>query len=178
MRPKRALRTGRQRIGEARELGSEAQVFADAATVEQHIEGARSLGVRAVGRWGTHGGEHCCWKIAHHRQGFRDVWIAVSAAMLANASVTSVAGNLGVSARHLRRVFRETLGVSPKTFAKLTRFQRALRAARQDGHASWANIAADSGYYDQAHLIAEFRTLTCVTPQVLLDELRAQAYES
>lgn len=101
-----------------------------------------------------------------------------STAMLANASVSSVASELGVSARHLRRVFRETLGVSPKTFAKLTRFQRALRASRANQHVNWANIAAASGYYDQAHLIAEFRTLTGVTPQILLQELRAQAFDS
>lgn len=100
-----------------------------------------------------------------------------SAAMLtrsAGANVNTVAGKLGVSERHLRRVFRETLGVSPKTFARLARFQRALGAARASGQVSWASIAADSGYYDQAHLIAEFRMLSGATPQVLLDELRSQ----
>ncbi|HET8940050.1 MAG TPA: helix-turn-helix domain-containing protein [Polyangiales bacterium] len=101
-----------------------------------------------------------------------------SAALLASTSVSSVASELGVSERHLRRVFRETLGVSPKTFSKLTRFQRALSVARKNGRTNWANIAAASGYYDQAHLIAEFRTLSGVTPQTLLEELRAQAFES
>jgi AraC-like DNA-binding protein len=94
---------------------------------------------------------------------------------LTSANVNSVAGELGVSDRHMRRVFRETLGMSPKTFAKLMRFERALRAAHENNHASWANIAAASGYYDQAHLIAECRGMTGVTPQVLLDELRKQA---
>jgi AraC-like DNA-binding protein len=100
-----------------------------------------------------------------------------SAALLASASanVTAVASELGVSERHLRRVFRETVGVSPKTFSRLVRFQYALRAARENGHRSWADIAAESGYYDQAHLIAEFRELTGVTPKALLDELRGQA---
>jgi AraC-like DNA-binding protein len=87
--------------------------------------------------------------------------------------VTTVAADLGVSERHLRRVFRETVGVSPKTFARLARFHHALRAARDDGHAGWARIAADAGYYDQAHLIAEFRAIAGVTPQALLGELRA-----
>ena len=78
-----------------------------------------------------------------------------------------------MSERHLRRVFRETVGVSPKTFAKLTRFHRgALRGAREEGHASWASIAAAAGYYDQAHLIAECRAIAGVTPQALLGELR------
>ena len=92
---------------------------------------------------------------------------------LTSANVNAVAVDLGVSERHLRRVFRETVGVSPKAFAKLARFHRALRAAREDGHASWASIAAAAGYYDQAHLIAEFRAIAGVTPRALLGELRA-----
>jgi AraC-like DNA-binding protein len=93
---------------------------------------------------------------------------------LTSANVNEVAFDLGVSERHLRRVFRETVGVSPKVFAKLTRFHRALRAARgEDGHASWASIAALAGYYDQSHLIAEFRAIAGVTPRALLGELRA-----
>jgi len=96
-----------------------------------------------------------------------------AAERLTDATVNAVAAGLGVSERHLRRVFRETVGVSPKTFAKLARFHRALRAARDDGHAGWASIAADAGYYDQAHLIAEFRAIAGATPQALLGELRA-----
>jgi AraC-like DNA-binding protein len=96
-----------------------------------------------------------------------------AAKKLTSANVNTVAVDLGVSERHLRRVFRETVGVSPKTYAKLTRFNHALRAAREDGPASWASIAATAGYYDQAHLIAEFRAITGVTPRALLGELRS-----
>jgi AraC-like DNA-binding protein len=69
-------------------------------------------------------------------------------------------------------VFRDTVGVSPKAFARLARFRRALRAARDNAPASWASIAASAGYYDQAHLIAEFRAIAGVTPRALLGELR------
>ncbi len=92
---------------------------------------------------------------------------------LTHAKVNAVAGSLGVSERHLRRVFRETVGVSPKAFAKIMRFRRALRVAHEDGQASWASIATAAGYYDQAHLIAEFRAIAGVTPRALLGELRA-----
>ena len=92
---------------------------------------------------------------------------------LANASVSAVAVDLGVSERHLRRIFRETVGVSPKAFARLARFRRALRAARRDERANWASIATSAGYYDQAHLIAEFRAIAGATPRVFLAELRA-----
>jgi methylphosphotriester-DNA--protein-cysteine methyltransferase len=74
--------------------------------------------------------------------------------------------------RHLRRVFRDAIGMIPKTFARLARFRRALGAARPDEHEGWASIAAEAGYYDQAHLIAEFRMIAGVTPQGLVGELR------
>jgi len=92
-----------------------------------------------------------------------------------SGSVYAVAGELGVSERHLRRVFRETVGVSPKAFARIARFHRALGAAREDGRAGWAGIAATAGYYDQAHLIAEFRAIAGVTPRGLVGEMRAAA---
>lgn len=94
---------------------------------------------------------------------------------LTRANVNTVADDLGVSERHLRRVFREAVGVSPKAFARLTRFHRALSAAREDAHANWGGIAVAAGYYDQAHLIADFRAIAGVTPRALLGELRAAA---
>jgi len=96
-----------------------------------------------------------------------------AARRLQSASVDAAAADLGVSARHLRRVFREALGTSPKVFNRLMRFHRALGAARKDARTGWAGIAAAAGYYDQAHLIAEFRTIAGVTPRALVDELRA-----
>lgn len=100
--------------------------------------------------------------------------LALAAAhRLTSANVRAVADDLGVSERHLRRVFHETVGMSPKSFTKVTRFHRALRAARQDARASWASIAAVAGYYDQAHLIADFRAIAGVTPRALLGELGA-----
>ncbi len=100
---------------------------------------------------------------------------ARAAEKLASTSVSSAALELGVSERHLRRVFREMVGVSPKEFAKLTRFHRALATARAGAETNWATIAAAAGYYDQAHLIAEFRAITGVTPRALLAELRMTA---
>jgi AraC-like DNA-binding protein len=76
--------------------------------------------------------------------------------------VESVADRLGVTARHLRRAFTENVGIGPKEFARAVRLQRAVRMAATSG--DWARIAADAGYYDQAHLIAEFRRLVGLTP--------------
>ncbi|MDB4942840.1 MAG: Transcriptional regulator, AraC family protein [Labilithrix sp.] len=80
----------------------------------------------------------------------------------ASVRVESVADRLGVTARHLRRAFAEHIGVAPKEFARSARLQRALRLTT---HArDWSRIAAEAGYYDQAHLIADFHDLVGLTP--------------
>jgi AraC-like DNA-binding protein len=112
---------------------------------------------------------------ANGRRPARAQLALAAAERLTSGSVYSVAAELGVSERHLRRVFRETVGVSPKTFARVARFHRALDAAREDARAGWAGIAAAAGYYDQAHLIAEFRAIAGVTPRVLVGEMRGAA---
>jgi AraC-like DNA-binding protein len=81
--------------------------------------------------------------------------------------VESVAARLGVTARHLRRAFTESVGIGPKEFARTVRLQRAVRTAAATSN-DWAQIAADAGYYDQAHLIADFRELVGFTPGAFL----------
>ncbi|MFT3837875.1 MAG: helix-turn-helix domain-containing protein [Myxococcaceae bacterium] len=76
--------------------------------------------------------------------------------------VDSLAARLGVTARHLRRAFNENIGVGPKEYARSVRLRRAVRLASASG--DWGRIAGDAGYYDQAHLIGEFRKLVGLTP--------------
>lgn len=105
-------------------------------------------------------------------RGGRSRLVLEAANRLARANVNAVADELGMSERHLRRVFLDAVGVAPKQFAKIARFGRAVSAARVQSAPSWAGIAADAGYYDQAHLIAEFRAIAGVTPRALLGELQ------
>lgn len=79
------------------------------------------------------------------------------------ASMESVAASAGVSRQHLARSFTHHVGVSPKTFARVMRFRCALALARS-GQESWADIALELGYFDQSHLIAEFREFAGETP--------------
>lgn len=79
------------------------------------------------------------------------------------ARVDGVAEALGVTARHLRRAFAVNIGVSPKRFAQSARLQRAARLAQSS--TDWSAIAVASGYYDQSHLIGEFRALVGLTPR-------------
>jgi len=85
----------------------------------------------------------------------------------ASMTVTSLAAAAGVSRRHLSRVFREVVGVSPKRYCRLARFQAGLRYAGAGEGVRWAQVASELGYADQSHMIAEFRELSSLTPEML-----------
>ncbi len=87
--------------------------------------------------------------------------------------VESVAKRLGVTSRHLRRAFKECIGIGPKDFARSVRLQRAVR--RSATSKDWGRIAADAGYYDQAHLIADFRELIGLTPGAFLKRVSVRS---
>lgn len=70
-------------------------------------------------------------------------------------SIRTIAAKLGLSERQLERRFSEQVGVAPKRFLTLRRFERAVRLAQTAGSMSRAAQAA--GYYDQAHLARDFR---------------------
>lgn len=77
------------------------------------------------------------------------------------AAIDSVAASIGVSRQHLARAFAYHVGVSPKTFARVMRFRRALKLGRR---MAGADLALELGYFDQSHLIAEFREFAGATP--------------
>ena len=84
--------------------------------------------------------------------------------------VSDLAKAIGVSDRHLNRVFQNDVGVSPKQFFRILRFQQVVKVARQNAALNWAEIAADTDYYDQSHLIAEFKRLTGMTPTAFANQ--------
>lgn len=71
-----------------------------------------------------------------------------------------------LSRPHLSRLFREHVGVTPKVFARLRRFEAIVDRVRA-GSGSWSSIAADLGFSDQAHLAREVRALSDHTPTAL-----------
>lgn len=102
---------------------------------------------------------------AHHGSESASAQLARRAARLLEGGETRVervAEKLGVTARHLRRAFTESIGVGPKSFARGVRLQRAVHMAATS--TDWVRIAADAGYHDQAHLIRDFRELVGLTP--------------
>lgn len=81
------------------------------------------------------------------------------------AAVDRVAAAANLTRQHLGRRFLDEVGVSPKRFARVIRFQRLVEAIRRGSVKSWADAALEHGYYDQAHMIGEFRELSGTTPE-------------
>ena len=78
--------------------------------------------------------------------------------------VTDIATGLGVSHGHLDRLFVEQVGLSPRTLARILRMRRLLEEIDVHGSVGWADKAAELGWFDQAHLIRDFKRHTGVTP--------------
>jgi AraC-like DNA-binding protein len=90
------------------------------------------------------------------------------------SSVSGLVAETGWSDRHLRGKFRAETGLTPKGAARVIRFDRARRLlgarVKSGATASLADLAAECGYYDQAHLAREFRDLAGCPPSVWLAE--------
>ncbi|WP_162453611.1 helix-turn-helix domain-containing protein [Phytoactinopolyspora mesophila] len=80
------------------------------------------------------------------------------------ATIGAVVDRLGMTPSTFTRRFRAAVGLNPKPFARIRRLQRVLGGLRGETEQDWAAVAADHGYFDQAHMINEFRALTGVTP--------------
>lgn len=78
--------------------------------------------------------------------------------------IEEIADRAAVSRQHLARLFGSHVGLTPKTFARVTRFRYALSVSGRKEVASWSDVAAHAGYYDQSHLIADFREFAGATP--------------
>ncbi|MCW5964011.1 MAG: AraC family transcriptional regulator [Bryobacterales bacterium] len=83
--------------------------------------------------------------------------------------VADVAAMAGLSSEGFSRRFRAEVGMTPKRFCRLLRFQQAVSSAHRglsaaNGDQAWATLALDCGYFDQAHLIHDFREFSGITP--------------
>ena len=105
------------------------------------------------------------------RHGRRDTVVEEAVARLALARVppdtATLARTLGISLRQLERRFQNAVGLGPKHFTRMRRFQRVFQAIEQQ-RPGWADAAAACGYYDQAHLVRDFREFAGQAPSVLL----------
>ena len=75
----------------------------------------------------------------------------------------ALAARAGLGPRRFAQLFREAVGVSPKRWLRLRRFQRVVSRA-SDADVDWALLAPELGYSDQPHLVRDFREFAGVTP--------------
>ncbi len=72
---------------------------------------------------------------------------------------------IGYSQRHFTDMFRRQIGVTPKSYLKIMRFQKAIRKIDDSSSPDWGDIAVDCGFYDQAHFINDFKHFSGFTPE-------------
>ncbi|HEY6970020.1 MAG TPA: helix-turn-helix domain-containing protein, partial [Candidatus Angelobacter sp.] len=79
-------------------------------------------------------------------------------------SVASVQDKIGLSQRRFIQLFHEQVGLTPKAFCRVRRFQRILETVHGQREVDWIDVALDCGYYDQAHFIHDFHEFSGLTP--------------
>ena len=82
--------------------------------------------------------------------------------------VPELCRELGLGERSCQRIFAATLGMPPKSFARLTRFLHACSQLQRGHWTHLTHLAHDCGYYDQAHFIADCRAFSGMTPSQLV----------
>ena len=80
------------------------------------------------------------------------------------ANVSAVTSMTGLSPKRFIERFKAAVGVAPKQYCRILRFQQALAHAENGRRVDWTRIAMDSGYFDQAHFIHDFRSFAGLTP--------------
>ena len=92
--------------------------------------------------------------------------VAAARALDAGARVSDVLERVGMGRKRFGRCFKEAVGMTPKQFAGIRRFRRVIGRANAEGleAVDWADVAAHCGYFDQPHLIADFRRYAGLTP--------------
>ena len=88
-------------------------------------------------------------------------------------SITALAEEAGLSVRQFERGFAHQIGVRPKLYGRIARFEAALDSKARFTTKSWTDIAHEFGYYDQMHMIHDFEDLAGDTPTTILTHLEA-----
>lgn len=98
----------------------------------------------------------------------RNVFVDYSVDQIINnptqLSIHKLSDKVGFSQKHFIKIFKEHVGLSPKAFLKIVRFQKAIRDIEINRSANWTDIALECGYYDQAHFINDFKDFSGFTP--------------
>jgi AraC-like DNA-binding protein len=97
-----------------------------------------------------------------------DVQFAVRNFASGGLDVRGVVRELGLSHRRFVEVFTREVGMTPKLFSRVLRFQRVLTAASTSPTPEWARLGGDAGYFDQPHLVRDFSEFCGMPPREYL----------
>ena len=85
-------------------------------------------------------------------------------------NITNLCESHFLSQRNLERKFKDLTGFSPKTFARIVRFEESISTATTQQDLSLTELAYEFEYYDQSHMIKDFKKLSGESPQIFLNE--------
>lgn len=91
-------------------------------------------------------------------------------------NINEVASLACVSTRQLERQFQQRVGIQPKFFARITRFAKAWVMKENIPTTKWTTIAHECGYFDQMHLIRDFKAFCGVSPSVIEEEFQSMPF--
>jgi AraC-like DNA-binding protein len=82
----------------------------------------------------------------------------------ATSRISEVADKTGLSSRRFIELFKQYVGMTPKLFCRVRRFQAVLKSITSGQLMNWSGTALDCGYFDQAHFIHDFRAFSGINP--------------
>jgi AraC-like DNA-binding protein len=80
-------------------------------------------------------------------------------------SIKEIVDQSGYSHKHICKIFKENIGVTPKTLLKIIRFQKAISQIEMYKTIDWLSVCFECGFYDQSHFIADFKKFSGFTPK-------------
>lgn len=113
--------------------------------------------------------------MAHLNQNEYDrprVFCAIDKLMLlkSEATIPLLANEAGVSTKHLNALFDKYIGLSPKKFGNILRFNELLQEITKCSNNDWMSVVEKYGYHDQSHFIHDFKKFTCLTPTEFIND--------
>jgi methylphosphotriester-DNA--protein-cysteine methyltransferase len=84
-------------------------------------------------------------------------------------SLRELTERIGYSQKHFIGMFKRQVGLTPKRYLKIMRFQKAVQEIERQPALDWTLLAADCGFYDQAHFINDFKLFSGFTPEDYLN---------
>lgn len=97
-----------------------------------------------------------------------DVGLDILVRTHGGAKVRDIAKTVGLSQRRFIELFTAEVGLTPKLFGRVQRFQYAVASLQRATNVDWAQLAVEFGYFDQSHLIHEFVEFSGLSPSVYL----------